>query len=428
MGGLSLRAHLTLCRAAMSQIRGSTWILSMIPLAIIYVSSFDGMSVPIRVCASIVLVVAGLVWADMLTAKPTTMRLFGFGARQIRAHTLISTATGLGAFLLLITALWGAWVLWASGPGPFFGPVVLVVLVFTLNALRTTLRELTAGDDKARSASISADEKADASAAQENAHHRVIEMYARGGITSVLVVFAVAVVPAQLVLRAIAGSEDTVVFSVLLVSVIATVTFTRVIQTEKGLRMWLVFGGPRMVWFRAVGARSWMVVLGFAATFGLAGIVEWTLVDPLGWMSPASLLYPTSLANWTVMVAGGAAMGIAAEALTSLMLSVTVTLYGAAQAIASVAVFIAGSAGMAVVLSGLDSSSGVATGQLVTILACVAAGVVGWAALRFATGRADMKPVQPVASYFGVEGASTSDSSDVETKAAEVREKTMSGS
>ena len=431
LGGVPFRTHLTLWRGALSTEPMARWVPTVVVLILWSMSASDGMATLPRLAVDAFLIIAGLTMASAFTMTQDQLRVFGLGRSGRQAHRLLGGAIGVTTFLLIMLLMWGIWRLagWAT-PDLLVVAVAVVVLstVSGVVSLRKMDREVDEGAEEAGESSSRESSTAgvirmamdpfsrmETNAARTNGHRRVLDTYAIIGNRALIVACAVMMLPVQALLRGFAHVEATTTMIWVPLALVVVAMFVRMVQSGLSLNQWLVFGGSREDWIRAVMRRGWEIPVGFGLVFLSAAVLEWSLYDGLGWLTASGafpILHWTGPAEWLVATGAFAAVGALLQAMTWLGVAVTVMYprrQGIGVAVTTVLGVIVMLAPLMVMGEAADDTPGAAgatwsvSDTLPTLLLMIIAGVVlsgvAAAALKGAARRASVQDHAAVTSY-----------------------------
>ena len=373
--------------------------------------------------------------ASAFTMTQDQLRVFGLGQSGRQAHRVLGGAIGVTTFLLIMLLMWGIWRLAGWAMPDFLVVAVAVVVLSTVSgvvSLRKMDREVDEGAEEAGESSSRESSTAgvirmamdpfsrmETNAAKTNGHRRVLDTYANIGNRALIVTCAVMMLPVQALLRGFAHVEATTTMIWVPLALVVVAMFVRMVQSELSLNQWLVFGGSREDWIRAVMRRAWEIPVGFGSVFLSAAVLEWSLYDGLGWLTASGafpILHWTGPAEWLVATGAFAAVGALLQAMTWLGVAVTVMYprrQGIGVAVTTVLGVIVMLAPLVVMGEAADDTPGAAgatwpvSDTLPTLLLMIIAGVVlsgvAAAALKGAARRASVQDHAAVTLYFGLQ-------------------------
>ena len=433
LGGVPLRTHLTLWRAALLTELPGRWIWAAFLLVMWTIVADDGVETPSRIGVDVYLIVFGFSMSSVFILSQDGLRAFGVGRSAARAHRVMGGVVGVSLFLLLFLMMWSIWrIAGLATPDLLIVAVVVVVLssVSGIFSLRKMNREVDEGEGKAKDNSrrdganagsiclaLDPFTRMDKIAAKTRGHRRVLDTYANIGNRALIVTCAVMMLPVQTLLRGIFGVEATTTMLWVPLALVVVAMLIRMVQSELSLNQWLVFGGSREDWVRAVMRRAWEMPVGFALVFLAAAVLEWSLYDRLGWLTGSGafpILHRTGPAEWLLATAAFAAMGAMLQAMVWISVAVTVmyprqqwvgialtTFFGPILLIAALLFMQAAAEDPA--------TSWVVSGAVPVLVVVIGVGVVlsgvAAVALRKGARRASVQSHSAVTSYFGLQVA-----------------------
>lgn len=396
--GISARTHRALCIAQFRTEAAGRWI----PVGLFmfcYMVLIEDMGGPRLTVAEVLFGLLGAAAIPVFRMPVTQLRALGLGRNAQWTHLVISTVAGTALYLVCVVAMWGVAVLRGVQDGPrWWLPAVIAVTLAVVGVLVDGRRIRRGGvDGPGRSAG---DDAWDRLARHPDGHRRVMESMARSGMTSTVVGFFLVMVPGQLVLRAMSDNGAVAVGLVLTVVLAGTTVFVRVVQAERAAGIWMVYGGAPRYWQRAVLRRAWVVPVSFLAVYLLAWGLEHGL-GAVGGDRGMQMMRPTDGAEWFASVAVVISYAMMTTAVTTSMLSITVTKKYAGQEVVAGIVLVVNLA-----LAGW-LTYGVGVGLRSWALVWCPLAVVAWTTVAVAMflrsrGAVEVGPRSGVERYFGV--------------------------
>lgn len=406
LGGFPLRTHLTLCRAAAARTSGPSLFVAGVMVLLLFTFA-DGMTLTQQILGSFYLAVQGLVMINLFSVNGEELRVYGVARKGIRAHVLLSGLLGTGSYVVGVLALWAAWETWATGPGPAFAAVIGIVVILAVVTGTRDYRSAMKGHEGAREVGNETRSPAahwDKLAGEPQGHRKVMQHMASAGTTTLMVVFAIIMIPVQFALRLGFGARPGAVVVLTIVLLSGSILFIRIVQAESALTMWLVFGGTRAAWFRATVRRAWLLPVSYVAIYVAAASLERIAVSGFGWTGDEltrSFLFPTTVGEAVAAASAVGGFGLLVQATTALGLSVTVTIRNREWITVLVVIVIGAAASGFGFGAAINAASSVENGWW-TVCAATAAVLVGYVVLRWRAKRSDVSASETAEDFFGL--------------------------
>lgn len=398
IGGVSARTHLAVCLAQFRTEAASRWIPVGL-LLIVHIVIVDDMSGTRLTLTAVLFGLVGAPTTSAFTMPGTHLRALGLGRRAQQIHVIASITAGTVLYLVCIAVMWSVWLLRGIdvGPGYWLAGAIVVIMSFIsilvgLGRIRREgvegPRQLVANDEWVRLAQ------------RPRGHLLVMQHMARRGTVSTIVAFLLVMVPGQMLARALFDIDPGTIGVVLTIVLVLTTVFSRVVHAERAAEVWTVYGGAPKTWQRAVTQSMWIIPVAYLAVYLVAWLLERGL-ETFGWRREMPMLQPTGGGDWVTVVSIILSYGLMTVAMTTSVLSITVTEIFAGKRLVAPAV-LAVNAGL---LVWLTSSCGAALHGWTVALCSLA--VIVWtadvvAAFHRSRSAVEVGQWSGVESYFGL--------------------------
>ncbi|MDN5684040.1 hypothetical protein [Corynebacterium glyciniphilum] len=398
IGGVSARTHLALCLAQFKTEAASRWI----PVGLLLIAHtviVDDMSGTRQTVMAVLFGLVGAPTTSAFTMPSTQLRALGLGRRAQQMHVIASIVAGTVLYLVCIAIMWGVWRLRGVDDGPGYWLTGAIVVVMSVVSILVDLGKIRRGG-VGGPRQLAGNDEWDRLAQRPGGHLLVMQHMARCGTVSTIVAFFLVMVPGQLIARVLFDIEPGTIGIVLTIVLVLTTVFSRVVHAERAAEVWTVYGGAPRTWQRAVMQNMWVLPVAYVAVYLVAWLVERGL-DTIGWGREMPMLQPTGGGDWATVLAIVVSYGLMTVAMTTSVLSITVTKRFAGKRMVAPAVLVVNAA----LLVWLTSSFGAALHGWAVALCSLA--VIVWTAVAVAAFHRSRSAVEVgqqtgVESYFGL--------------------------
>lgn len=398
IGGVSARTHLALCLAQFRTEAASRWIPVGL-LLIVHMVIVDDMSGTRQTVMAVLFGLVGGPTTSAFAMPSTQLRALGLGRKAQQVHVIVSIMAGTVLYLVCIAVMWGVRLLRGVDDGPGYWLAGAIVVVMSLVSILVGLGRIRRGGVEGPRPLVGNDEW-DRLAQRPRGHLLVMQHMARRGTLSTIVAFFLVMVPGQLIARALFDIDPGTIGIVLTIILVLTTVFSRVVHAERAAEVWTVYGGAPKTWQREVMQNMWVLPVAYLAVYLVAWLIERGL-DTIGWGGEMPMLQPTGGGDWVTVVTIVVSYGLMTVAMTTSVLSITVTKKFAGKRMVASAVLVVNAA----LLVWLTFSFGaVRHGWIVTLCSLAVITWTAGAVAVFYQSRSAMEVGQRtgVESYFGL--------------------------